>query len=110
MLPLAARVPERSFAIALLVRAAVLWLVLRAVIGTASVIVPGQRPRGPFVLSIPASLGLVGIVGTLALLDARRRNEGRFLANLGVSEAVIVLLSMIPAAAAELLIGMIAPR
>jgi hypothetical protein len=104
-----ARLPERTLAVALLMRASFLWLVLRAVVSAAAAIIPGPRTRNPWVLTIPTTIVLIGMVGALSLLDARRRNEDRFLANLGVSATMIVLLSMLPPLFAEILVGLVAP-
>lgn len=99
------RLPERSLAISLALRGAGLWLALRIVFMFVSGGIAGPRP-GALALSIPAAFWLVGLTGALALADTRRRNQDRFLANLGVSEAVIVVVSMLPAAVPETLIGL----
>jgi hypothetical protein len=101
------RLPERTLAVALLARATFLWLVLRAVIATFGVV---TGTLSPWVLTVPTAIVLIGMVGGLSLLDARRRNEHRFLANLGVSEITIALLSMTPAFAAEVAIGILGAR
>ena len=79
----------------LLRRGAILWLLVRI----AVTFLAGAN------LLPPVAFTVAMIVGALGLLDARLRNEHRFLANLGVSQVVIVLLSMIPALIAELVIG-----
>jgi membrane protein YdbS with pleckstrin-like domain len=107
MTSLTSRLPERTLAVALLARATFLWLVLRAVIATFGVV---TSTRNPWVLTIPMALVLIGMVGGLSLLDARRRNEHRFLANLGVSQAMMVVLSMTPALVAEMLVGLFGAR
>jgi hypothetical protein len=107
MARLTARFPERAFTASLILRASFLWLVLRTLAVAASAIAPSPRTRSPWMLTIPAAIFLIFLVGGLALLDARRRNEDRFLANLGVSGGVIALLSMAPAAVAEILIGIL---
>jgi len=102
MSPFAARLPERSLTVALLRRGAVLWLLARLMVGSMSAAVSGHGSVG---LLPPTALALALAVGALGLLDARRRNEHRFLANLGVSQIVIVTLSTIPALLGELAVG-----
>lgn len=102
MVPLMARIPERSLTIALLRRGAILWLLARMMVGSTSALVSGHASVG---LLPTTSLALALGVGALGLLDARRRNEHRFFANLGVSQIVIILLSTIPALICEVALG-----
>lgn len=99
MSSLRARLPERGMTIALLRRGALLWLLARMLVVASGAALSGHVSLGIFA---PTALALSLAVGAMGLLDARRRNEHRFLANLGVSPLTIVLLSIIPALVAEL--------
>jgi hypothetical protein len=101
------RLPERSLAIALLRRGAFFWLLVRLLVMSISAAVSG---RGSVRLLPTMALALALGVGALGLLDARRRNEHRFLANLGVSQIVIAMLSTIPALLGELALGAVRIR
>ena len=102
MLSLLARLPERSMAFALIRRGAILWLLARILVVVSGAGLSGHVSLGIFA---PTALALSLAVGAMGLLDARRRNEHRFLANLGVSPVMIVLLSTIPALIGELAFG-----
>jgi hypothetical protein len=99
------RLPERSLAIALLLRGATVWFLVRLTVGVPWALGSQLPGRSVLKLTIPASILLVLLVGALGLLEARRRNEHRFLANLGVSPFMIVVLSMTPALLAEACLG-----
>ena len=102
MVDLLVRFPERSLTIALLRRGAILWLLARLMVLSLSGALSGRVAVG---LLPPSALALALGVGALGLLDARRRNEHRFLANLGVSPIVIAVLSTVPALLGELALG-----
>jgi hypothetical protein len=100
--------PDRVFARAILVRAAVVW-VLAHVIGVAAPwLARGMAERFEPGVTHGSALWIVLVVVTICLLDARRRGERLFLANLGVPERGIALLAALPAIAGELLVGMFA--
>ena len=98
MADLMAWVPVRTFVIALLRRGAILWLLVRLMFFAVS-------GRSSVSLLPTTALALALVVGAFGLLDARRRNEHRFLANLGVSQIVIAMLSTIPALVGELAVN-----
>ena len=110
MTPFSLHLPERSLAIDLLRRGAVIWLIVHLTVGVFVKLSSGMPRRDLLNLGVETSIALVLLAGGLGLLEARRRNEHRFLENLGVSQVVIVLLSMIPAVAAELALGIASPR
>ncbi len=102
-----ARFPERSLTIALLRRGTFVWLLVRAVVMSMSAV----GSRGVSVGLLPTTaVALALVAGALGFLDARRRNEDRFLANLGVSPIVIYVLSTIPALLGELVLGLSSQR
>jgi hypothetical protein len=85
------------------VRALVLWGLLRA--GTLFFGVLAREPAREIVaLSLPATLGLLVLIGVLADLDARRRDEYIFLANLGFRRVTVPALSGLVAAVAEIVL------
>ncbi|HXS23659.1 MAG TPA: hypothetical protein VN719_05490 [Gemmatimonadales bacterium] len=102
MAALVVRFPERSLTIALLGRGAIFWMLARMMVVSISGALSGSVAVG---LLPPSALALALGVGALGLLDARRRNEHRFLANLGISPFVIALLSTVPALVGELALG-----
>ena len=71
--------------------------------GAASAAAPLEPPS-------PARLEFARLFADLTALEAKRRNEDRFLANLGVSPVTITILSMIPASIAEIAIGAWGPQ
>ncbi len=101
-------VPVQPFATAALRRSVAAWLAVRIFVAVAIVfasellgLVP---PPHPVFLSPGAALTVVLIVAALGLLDAHRRNEDLFLANLGVSRSQIVVTAAIPALVFELVL------
>jgi len=98
------RLPDRLFTVSLLGRGVLIWG------GTRLLLALGGGMAGPY----PASLGargtllLVGLVGFLGLLEARRRNEHLLLANFGVPPPLVGALCAAPAGLAELLVGLAA--
>jgi hypothetical protein len=93
---------RRLFETAILVRAAVLWVLIRAAL--AGVLMVMESP--PLGLATRASVGLVLVVGALSWLDTRRRNEDLLLANLGVSRGTVHGLGLAPPLAGEVLLHM----
>lgn len=94
--------PERTIAFALLRRSAVIWLLVRC---TFALFNAAKTGHGAFGLTTPAAAWLILVVGALGFVEARRRNEVRFLANLGVAPATVFLMSAMPALVAEVVIG-----
>ena len=96
------RLPGRPFAGALLGRAAVFWAGCRLLVPLAVAVFSGSLTARDITEPRPA---LAPIVGCLGLIEARRRNEHIFLANLGVAQPAIALVSAAPALAGELAIA-----
>jgi hypothetical protein len=97
----------QPFAAALLGRSVFAWLGVRVFVAMCiaflgEVLVP---PPNPILLSPGAALLVVLGVAALGLLDARRRNEDLFLANLGVSRAQIVFMAALPALVFEFVLA-----
>jgi hypothetical protein len=100
--------PDRRLAARILLRGALLWGLARVAL-VAVELALGMEPPGSLlpVLTPSAALGLVGVVAALGSLESRRLNEHRFLANLGISPLVALLLVMLPAACGEILVTML---
>lgn len=105
MPPLAARLPARRLAMALLRRGLVLWLLVRAMLvvvglgGGGTTAIAGLSPL--------ATIALIVTVGALGVLESRRLNEHRFFANLGVSPLTTGLLGVLPALLSEILVALL---
>ena len=97
--------PDRLLLYALLRRSLVTWVGLRLAFFAASS--GAQTVFGPPSLFVRplAALGIVCLVGGLVLLDVRRRREHAFLANLGISQAVITSIAAVAALAAEICVA-----
>lgn len=61
-------------------------------------------PIGAPLLNLRTSVVAVAVVATLGLIDARRRNEDVFLANLGVGYPATLTVAAIPALCLEILL------
>lgn len=92
----------RLFEPAIVVRAAVLWILARGTV--AGLLLIMESP--PLGLDTRASLALVLVVGALSWLDTRRRNEDLLLANLGVSRGTVHGLGLAPPLVGEVLLHM----
>ena len=101
---LLARLPERTFGVSLLTRGSVIWLLVRLTVTAFGAAFPGRHSLR---FTPMATVYLVLTAGALAVLETRRRNEHRILANLGISPAMIVLLSTIPAFLGEVAVGIV---
>lgn len=96
----------RLFETAIVVRAAVLWVLAR---GTAAgLLLLMESP--PLGLHTRASVALVLVVGAVSWLDTRRRNEDLLLANLGVSRGAVHGLGLAPPLIGEVLLHMVGFR
>lgn len=93
------RIPDRLFAVALLRRAFFLWVGVRLLVAVAGG--GGAASRGVLPFAFREAGLVVLAVSFLALIEARRRNEHVLLANFGVSQGIIVGMSVLPAALAE---------
>jgi len=98
--------PTRAFVLWALLRAGmfVIWVLFRAAMLSDGTITAGEPVREIIVLSGPATVGLVVLIGILGDIDARRRDEYVFLANLGIRRITVPLISGAVAAVAELLL------
>jgi len=96
--------PERRLALGFVWRGCLLWVLARSILLAVQVAGGGTLPPALIPPLTPAAaLGVVLAVGGLGMLESRRLNEHRFLANLGVSPAVVALLVMLPAVCGEIL-------
>jgi hypothetical protein len=96
--PLLQRLPVQPFARALLLRSVVIW------VGTRIMFAIGGIPAGAPLLNLRTSVMAVAVVAILGLIDARRRNEDLFLANLGVGYPAILAVAAFPALCLEILL------
>lgn len=104
---LSAHFPERRLTLLLFSRGALFWVLVRSGMLALEFAARGELPPSLFpALTTSAALGVVLAVGGLGMLESRRVNEHRFLANLGVSPAVVALLVMLPALCGEILSAM----
>jgi hypothetical protein len=87
---------------ALLRRGLLFWALARVMLMIVGAAPPVRNGRS---LGVSAVLALLMAVGALGLLEARRRNEARFLANLGVSSTTIMAVSLLPGLLAEIALG-----
>jgi len=96
--------PERRLALGIVWRGCLLWVLGRGTLLAIEFAGSGTPPPTLFPRLTPAAaLGVVLVVGGLGMLESRRVNEHRFLANLGVSPAVVAMLVMLPAVCGEIL-------
>lgn len=84
----------RPFRNAYLRRGVVVWLVTRLALAWVRIPDPG----------VPVEIALLGVVALVVWLDARRRSEDLFLANLGIPGWAIALFAVPLATLAELLV------
>lgn len=106
---LSTRVPDRRLGLGLIRRGLTLWILGRVALIALGIALTGTLPSTLFARPRPSvSLALIAAVGALGLLETRRLHEHRFLANLGVSPAIVVLMLTLPAVAAEILIAALA--
>ncbi|HMU61169.1 MAG TPA: hypothetical protein PKA66_05255 [Gemmatimonadales bacterium] len=100
--------PDPRLALRVLLRGALLWGLARAAL-VAVQLAASKGPPGNLLpmLTPSAALGLIGVVVALGSLESRRLNEHRFLANLGISPFVALLLVMLPAVCGEILVTML---
>ena len=101
--------PAPKLTRAIVRRTAAIWLMMKLVVtgGAMAVQEAGiEHPlREALQLAPFAALALAALVYGLVLLDAGRRNELIFLANLGVGRIVIAALAAGPALFAEIILG-----
>ena len=83
-----------GFRTALLLRGAAAWTIVRMALAFGKVGDP----------SLLMEVGIVALAGWLVVLDARRRDEDLFLANLGVSRWPIAVVGALGALPLELLV------
>ena len=99
-----ALLPPAPFPGMLLQRAAVFWVGIRLVALVMFTFLGVPPTEAALSVLLPA------VTVVAAALEARRRHETIFLANLGVSPAVVPLLSAIPAVLAETVIRILIHR
>ena len=102
--------PPGEFIRAILLRALVVWFGMKLVVtaGAAAVRQPGETESWLQLLQLTPSavLLLTGLVAWLVIIDAGRRNELLFLANLGVARYVVGSLAAVPSITFEIVIGL----
>ncbi len=100
--------PPGEFIRAILFRAVVIWFGMKLVVtaGAAALRQPGETESWLQVLQLApsATLLLTGFVAWLVIIDAGRRNELLFLANLGVARYVIGSLAAVPSITFEIIV------
>ncbi len=103
--------PAAFFVRGLLVRGVAFWVFVRLVVAAGSLAMQDPLIADPvreaFRLTPPALLAVVMLVYGLVLIDARRRNNLVFLANMGVGRIVIGVLVVGPVLLAELIVGVV---
>jgi hypothetical protein len=80
-------------------RTALIWLLLRLLLGTV-LFLAGLRPLGGW----KHSLVVVLLTAALVVYDARRMNERVFAENLGISERAIAAVSLLSAVLLEIVV------
>ncbi|MCH7490549.1 MAG: hypothetical protein IID05_07625 [Gemmatimonadetes bacterium] len=102
--------PPGEFIRAILFRGLVIWFGMKLVVtaGAAALRQSGETESWLRVLQLTPSavLLLTGFVTWLVIIDAGRRNELLFLANLGVARYVIGSLAAVPSITCEIIIGL----
>jgi hypothetical protein len=89
--------PRRHLGLALLLRGAVVWALVRG-----AVVMFGTWAGTDLVrLNLRAALAVVIVTGAMGRVQARLRNEHRYFPNLGTSPAALAVLSMAPAVLGE---------
>jgi hypothetical protein len=93
--------PPRAFLVPLLTRALIIWASLRTMTGLGIALLGSGAP---FHLGATTAALLTLVSGTLCWIEIRRQREHFLLGNLGVSQPVLFLLGLAPAAAIEILL------
>lgn len=97
--------PVRPFAGALILRAATLWVLLRLSFALLDYRL-AYRLTWPSLVTV---FGIIVLTAVLGLIDVRRRREHILLANLGVGQAALTALMLIPPVVFEVLMALITP-
>lgn len=84
-----------AFRRALAIRGLAVWILLRVVHVSVVRSTFGREASGGAELYLVEELVLLGLVGLAVHLDARRRGEDLFLANLGIPAAAVVAAALI---------------
>jgi|SRR5690349_9722716 len=100
--------PDPVITRTLLVRAAFLWLGTRILFGFAGVSASALFGQPSIAVAPRTAIAIACIVGLLGVLEARRRHEHILLANLGVSQWPIWIISVAPALIAEGIVALVA--
>lgn len=86
---------------ALALRAAILWILVRLMVGVAGAVADDGGT------SLDSPLGIILLCCALGLVDIRRRHERALWANLGISLVVIGSLFALVAALGEVALGLL---
>lgn len=100
------------FTRSLLLRASLIWVVLRAAVELLSRVMAAtlHLPSQPFLLTPRAALALVAFTTAVGWVEVRRRNEDLFLLCLGYGRLRLLVTLSIPAVLMELGIGILVRR
>jgi len=99
--------PPPPFRAVLLRRAAGLWLLLRAGVVVVGLLA-GLAPLPDLIVFTAPAAGFMALLAAwLTMFDARRRGEALFLADLGVSPGVLVLVALAPPVGGEAIVGLL---
>jgi hypothetical protein len=95
----------------MIMRAVVLWALLRALVTAVmlmgSVFIPVAEGTTPHRASGPSPIAVVILCALLGMIDLRRRHESALWANLGVSSAQLALLFTVTAIAGEIVLALV---
>ena len=91
----------RAFRNAYLLRSALVWVLIRLTLAFQHVMTPASESLDPEPLT---EMGIIGVVGLVVLLDARRRSEDLLLGNLGIPTRAIALMAFLVALLLELVV------
>jgi len=101
--------PAPFFARGFVARGAFFWVVLRLVVfsatrGLGAAAGAAVPVREALHLTPQGLVAMVAVVYWMVVIDARRRNNLLFLANMGVGRAVIGVIALAPVVAADLIV------
>jgi hypothetical protein len=93
--------PPRAFVIALVTRALIIWAGMRVLLALGIALLDAGPP---FRLPASTAFVLALVAATLGWIEVRRRREHLLLGNLGVGQAALFLIGLVPAAILESLL------
>ena len=99
--------PERTFAVPILVRGLTIWASARTALALGSWLMAGRSESLTLAITRGAAAWIVLVSGALGVLEMRRRNEHLLLANLTVPQPTLAAFAALPALVGELLIALL---